>query len=212
MSVSSTKLIDICTLAPVNYIPLIIELSFLSLSPLWRIFFCDRVDFEDTEYQPKDATDGTLQKPFYRLDNLSDISILSDKEEIETLAQAMEELDLGGIPLPDMSMKLPKPAKKTGITVYSFYKERNLMKERLSTTLRVRDYDSQLKDDTSAIVFLPDQFTSLILDKLQMSTESVKANGFQISFMFREDLGIGFGYNDKVGFQQKTTLYYLSIL
>lgn len=82
----------------------------------------------------------------YRLNNLSDISISSEEEEIETLAQAMEELDLGGIPLPDMvwastkykptqvtqlitlmqntSMKLPKAAKETGIeyaTAYKFY-------------------------------------------------------------------------------------------
>ncbi|OBZ83049.1 hypothetical protein A0J61_08901 [Choanephora cucurbitarum] len=76
--------------------------TFYHCLPHGEFSFCDRVDFEDTEYQPKDATDGTLQKPFYRLDNLSDISILSDEEEIETLAQAMEELDLGGIPLPDM--------------------------------------------------------------------------------------------------------------
>lgn len=111
-------------------------------------FVCDRVDSEDTEYQPKDATDATSIKPLYRLDNLSDISISSEEEEIETLAQAMEELDLGGIPLPDMvwtstkykptqvtqlitlmqnsSMKLPKAAKETGIeyaTAYKFYKE-----------------------------------------------------------------------------------------
>ena len=39
------------------------------------------------------------------------------------------------------------------------------------------------------------------LTYLHMSTESVKVNVLQIGFMFREDLGIGFEYNDKVGFQ-----------
>ena len=39
------------------------------------------------------------------------------------------------------------------------------------------------------------------LTQLHMSSESVKVNVLQIGFMFREDLGIGFKYNDKVGFQ-----------
>lgn len=65
-------------------------------------FFATELTLRILNISQKDATGGTLQKPLYRLDNLSDISISSEEEEIETLAQAMEELDLGGIPLPDM--------------------------------------------------------------------------------------------------------------
>lgn len=104
-------------------------------------FVCDDVDRHDT-------AGGESIKTIYHLENLSDISVSSEEEEIETLAQAMEELDIGGVPLPDMvwtsnkykpsqvaqlislmqntTMKLPQAAKEAGIEyamAYKFNKE-----------------------------------------------------------------------------------------
>ncbi|KAG1168578.1 hypothetical protein G6F46_000647 [Rhizopus delemar] len=109
---------------------------------------CDRIDGKDTKYQPKDITEETSIKTTYRLENLSNTAISSEEEEVEMLAQAMDELDLGRVPLPKMvwtsakykpsqvaqfislmqntNTKHPKAAREAGIShaiAYKFDKE-----------------------------------------------------------------------------------------
>lgn len=115
---------------------------------LFGEFICDTIDGEAIEYQPKGTTGETSIETLYRLENLSDISISSEEEEVETLAQAMDELNLGRVPLPNMvwtsikyktsqvvqfislmqntNMKLPQSAKEAKVEYamgYIFNKE-----------------------------------------------------------------------------------------
>lgn len=137
-------------------------------------FVCDA----DIEYEPKNATDEASIKTLYRLENISDVSILSEEEEVEALTQAMEEIDLGGTPLPDMiwtsikykpsqvaqfislmqntSMKLPKAAKEAGIEYAMAYKFSKEWKANGGTVLPSYKLASEVKRKGNNIKIMED--------------------------------------------------------